>query len=1540
MKNLYLKNINKFLSIIFLALFSLLLIPSSTHAIGNPFVGNTDTMGTGLTPLIGGNSLVTASQSIATFTDISGAYYDSTLKRIVFIGRTDGAGPTYNKDDMAVAIQSIFFGGVLPTVDIGDDPNNPGGSTALVTYTGPIQNTNLGNTLFNADYKLKQYVIGYDSNNAQITSTVPTYKSAVERYALLNPNPVLGNQTKFILSPQGVSIKNNSTEKAFVFNSLSMQAGIQHMNPSNDPQWNQAASAFASDITTNYDQYAQESSSLAQAKQIAKIVAILKWISDNNISTDLYWAQNYTPNTASTPSTVQKVTTPTFPNGYSAQGEINFNTPNSYVPDDGTAAGIKSASQAVSSSGEDTTWTFTNGGQQYQAVAVSANTFDSLGGFSTSVIDFASPIAGDLTIHFTRSYSSFNNGQSDIGLGWGMLPGKIYPNSTLQELDLVICGSDIYFNKLAIDTPFGHETFTFNCPGGYSADDPSFHSKLVQNSDDTFTATLSDQIKYKFNADFQLTSIVDKNNNTINYSYDSSGRLISIADTNSHNLTIAYNPQSLVSSVTDWTNRKVEYSYDTGGRLTSVKDPKGEFTYYGYDTNNRLTTVTDRTGQVILTNTFSFDSKINTQKDAANLVKTNTYDKAAKIISQTDSLGRVVTTKYDAKARILEQKDPDNKSNIYTYGAEAVPLTQKDKNGHTTTFTYDSSGNVTSVTFPDTAVITYTYNTENRVTRITDGRYSPAKETSYTYTNGNLTQKNESGRNYNFTYNTAGEVLTLTDPLNHTRTWTYNTLGNALTEKDANNQTATFTYDTLGRLTQNKDANYKTVNYTYDNNGNLLTKNDSSGTTTFVYDKENRLTKTTLSDNAITEYAYNPSGSITTVKNALNNTTTYGYDFYQNLTSTMNALGKTTTNTYDTLNRQKEHSTHLGKTTKWEFDANGNITKRIDANNNSSLYQYDNLNRLKKIIYPNSSTVTYQYDYRGNLTSMIDQHGTSTFIFDKYDRMTKSTDPNNRSLEYVYDNADNITQIKYPDNKLVQYTYDNNNRMLTIKDWNNKTTTYTYNSNGTLATRTYPNNLVTYYTYDNANRITTLEHKVGSTSKAKFALARSSVGNIIYATQSGSLVSAQTNPYTYDKLGQLTNATLYDPNEDKYKYVYDAVGNIITYNNDSISDKNNVYDADDKLITFENETQTYDNNGNLTRKFTNQTDNLSYDYENRLINHNGNTYKYDGLGNRIFASNPNFQYINDINSPLARTMADYDLNFNKYRYYYIYGVGSAPIAHYVNTSGSTYSARYYVEDALGNTRWLTDSSANTSSTMRYDPFGNYKYTQYLPPTYNFSGQKYDSESDLTYMRARYFDPEMMRFISKDPNPGKLSNPLTQNPYAYAHNNPANFSDPSGECIWDVCAAEAMLVSAALTATAPVWIAAGDSIAQDIRKGDYISAADTGLMFVPGLSVQKTAASLIGKSFLTKAGAKAFIARLGLSDAARLAANKAIRRATSASVVRISHGKDGKLYISIYREGRNGFQVMQSQVDANGLKSVVQKAYDDIGNLVHDDPKFP
>ncbi len=89
--------------------------------------------------------------------------------------------------------------------------------------------------------------------------------------------------------------------------------------------------------------------------------------------------------------------------------------------------------------------------------------------------------------------------------------------------------------------------------------------------------------------------------------------------------------------------------------------------------------------------------------------------------------------------------------------------------------------------------------------------------------------------------------------------------------------------------------------------------------------------------------------------------------------------------------------------------------------------------------------------------------------------------------------------------------------------------------------------------------------------------------------------------------------------------------------------------------------------------------------------------------------------------------------------------------------------------------------------------------------------------------------------------------------------------------------------------------------------------------------------------LGKAGAREIVSKMGLPSAQANAVNRAIRRATSTSGLKVTQNGPNVL-VETFRKGDDGFQVMEYVIRIDGSKSVVQKAYDAAGNLVHFHPK--
>jgi RHS repeat-associated protein len=99
-------------------------------------------------------------------------------------------------------------------------------------------------------------------------------------------------------------------------------------------------------------------------------------------------------------------------------------------------------------------------------------------------------------------------------------------------------------------------------------------------------------------------------------------------------------------------------------------------------------------------------------------------------------------------------------------------------------------------------------------------------------------------------------------------------------------------------------------------------------------------------------------------------------------------------------------------------------------------------------------------------------------------------------------------------------------------------------------------------------------------------------------------------------------------------------------------------------------------------------------------------------------------------------------------------------------------------DIRGSVRAVEDPSGRTLEQREYDAWGG-MLGQADANMLGFTGEPQDPDTGLVYLRARWYDPSTGRMLGRDPLPGSMRRPVTQNPYAYALNNPVSLVDPSG-----------------------------------------------------------------------------------------------------------------------------------------------------------------
>ena len=367
---------------------------------------------------------------------------------------------------------------------------------------------------------------------------------------------------------------------------------------------------------------------------------------------------------------------------------------------------------------------------------------------------------------------------------------------------------------------------------------------------------------------------------------------------------------------------------------------------------------------------------------------------------------------------------------------------------------------------------------------------------------------------------------------------------------------------------------------------------------------------------------------------------------------------------------------------------------------------------------------------------------------------------------------------------------------------------------------TYPNAMETRMSFEGDMRLSKIEHiKTGLLDKvqSKFSYLYDNNDNKTRLnTFRKTLPINETLNYTYDKKDQLLTATNPLRNVANESFTYDLAGNLLKQTGQAV---NSSYNENNQLTDDGTYTYKYDIKGNMIErinKTSNKTTRYEWDIENQLIKVTTHetenampseiiTYAYDGLGRRI-EKNINGKtksYIYDNEDILAEF--DEEGLFEKY---YVHGMGiDNPLAMLDNefeNGRDNFTSYYYHKDGMNSITSLTDKDGKEVEKYIYNAFGKMtiydeednklEESQFDNP-YSFTGREHDSETGLHYHRARYYNPEIARWISEDPiefNSGDM------NLYRYIFNSPLKWIDPDGEFGFLVLGGASILVYATST----------------------------------------------------------------------------------------------------------------------------------------------
>ena len=427
------------------------------------------------------------------------------------------------------------------------------------------------------------------------------------------------------------------------------------------------------------------------------------------------------------------------------------------------------------------------------------------------------------------------------------------------------------------------------------------------------------------------------------------------------------------SATPSWVPGMSVATFDGAGRQTSVKNQTGGVTTYTYDTvGNRIRQVDpdgatstwsyDHDGRVVVEVTGVGGSSPSTMNNSYDIRPgTGTCPSSTGVTfctSTSNGNGAVTTNCYDSLGFQVATILPDGATTAYSYDGDGNRVKVVDAAGRATTSAYDADSRVVSVTYSDgtTPTVSYTYDAEGNRLTMSDG----TGKTVYAYdANGRLVaETNGSGGAVQYSYDSFGNLTSITYPSGKQSTRTFDLEGRMLKVNDWLGNSTSFLYDHDGNVVQESLPNGDVERISYDSadrplkisltggggaslaqityvrlpNGNIMRETDAGalagGDTLYVYDGRGDLIAAGSPHQVVTKSAQN-------VFDAAGNLVQFGAE-----SNSFNADSRLTTSANGTT------STALG------YDGIGDVSSIAPASGLPTSYHYDQVGRLLSVTQP------------------------------------------------------------------------------------------------------------------------------------------------------------------------------------------------------------------------------------------------------------------------------------------------------------------------------------------------------------------------------------------------------------------------------------------------------------------------------------------------------------------------------------------------------------------------------------------------------------
>ncbi|WP_233613369.1 RHS repeat-associated core domain-containing protein [Corallococcus sp. AB032C] len=830
------------------------------------------------------------------------------------------------------------------------------------------------------------------------------------------------------------------------------------------------------------------------------------------------------------------------------------------------------------------------------------------------------------------------------------------------------------------------------------------------------------------------------------------------------------------------------FAYDAVGRVLSQSEAasaSGPAAYgqsWQYEDATRERTHWDRRQVPTVHREDGLGRKVHSSRGQGQDVAEESWihDAAGQVVRAVDANGYATTRLYDGAARLVEE----------TQGAGTAEAA-------TTAFQYDAAGQLTQQKGPRATGVLF------------DARYT------YDDLGRRVREENALGQVTAWAHDAAGNRVCMNPPLGAPSLSHGGAVGLTLAQVEEESCAGTYVtwyaYDEQSKLLSVTDAAGGLTSYVYDAARNLVAKQDANESlTTYEYDVRNlrtaehqhldshaRLTAAQRSQVPLFEAGATPSGNVGTL------TWRHTYDANGNPDSMVDPKGQSTVSGYGLLDRleSRVYSQHAQPrelpsvdAEGFAYDGNGNLLHESQlkqtpggAVEEATTYTYDALERVKtRLREQDGKQLSFEYDDMGHRTSVTDSDGVATgYGYDALGRLRQATLPVG-NVEYRYWPDSLLKGVVWPNGLSEGRCYDAAGQLVELVTVRG-TVSDTCQASGPVVSRFE-------YTYDaNGNRYLQAETRTSPSTQVLGARERTQYGYDVLNRLTGVAgPDLKSTLYRLDAVGnrtgerQASTRWVRGLGPDAYSSVQPkALTRDVTATFNRVSWLRGLEDAKDAT---RNTVLNYDLVGNLVEKVTQaSTRTFAWDIRNTLtaVYDNGQEvgrYDYDSDLQRTqrHTASEDVAYVLDDGFIVQELDGAQSTHPSKRRYHY----GGGPLAVSEVASAAT---NFLGMDALGSVTDALSTSGDVTAARQYDAWGSHKSGS--APTASefklgYTGHQYDVETGLTYARARYYDSELGRFISRDSYEGLLNDAPSLHRYVYAANNPLRYTDFSGRCFWD------------------------------------------------------------------------------------------------------------------------------------------------------------